>query len=151
MSMDNLRNDEAESSILGAVFSKPDCTHEIRTKLQVDDFYHSSNRVVYKSMIDLAQKIYMVDKETYKGALDYRDYLDWTSYCDFDEICGIFGSMESYEDRMGFLHDLEFTIGNATNCCEYDGKKVYVISNEKDYIIFVEAANEMKKILLDKF
>ena len=61
MSMDNLRNDEAESSILGAVFSKPDCIHEIRTKLQVDDFYHSSNRVVYKAMIDLAQNRKPID------------------------------------------------------------------------------------------
>ena len=61
MSMENLRNDEAESSILGAVFSKPDCIHEIRTKLQVDDFYHSSNRVVYKAMIDLAQNRKPID------------------------------------------------------------------------------------------
>ena len=53
-SMANLRNDEAEQSILSAIFCKPDMIYEIQSTLKATDFYHASNQLIYMAMIELA-------------------------------------------------------------------------------------------------
>ena len=53
-SMANLRNDEAEQSILSAIFCKPDMIYEIQSTLKATDFYHASNQLIYTAMIEMA-------------------------------------------------------------------------------------------------
>lgn len=53
-SMADLHNDEAERSILGAVLCKPDIIYDIQGFLADEDFFHASNRLVYKSMREMA-------------------------------------------------------------------------------------------------
>ena len=53
-SMAELRNDEAERSILSSVLCKPDIIYELQGTLAVEDFYHASNQVIYQAMRELA-------------------------------------------------------------------------------------------------
>ena len=74
-SMANLRNDEAEQSILSAIFCKPDMIYEIQSTLKATDFYHASNQLIYTAMIELAVERVPIEIVSTKKVLKVVNHL----------------------------------------------------------------------------
>jgi len=71
-----LANPDAERSVLGAIFVKPDRIYELSDLLKPDDFYRQDYRLVYGVMLEMAQERRPIDLVTVTETLRQAGKLD---------------------------------------------------------------------------
>ena len=104
--MDNIasqlppNSEEAEQSVLGAVFLQPDALIDAMEYLTPADFYHHANQVVFQAMINLNDQNLAIDVVTMRNELE--------SHHQLEDIGGI-----------GYLSDLAVATPTARNITYY--------------------------------
>lgn len=66
---------QAEQSVLGSIFIKPDKMIEVAEYLKPDDFYRPAHKILFKAMVSLADRGEAIDIVTVKSALESTDEL----------------------------------------------------------------------------
>ncbi|CND60510.1 TPA: replicative DNA helicase [Streptococcus agalactiae] len=66
---------QAEQSVLGSIFIKPEKIIEVAEYLKPDDFYRPAHKILFKTMISLADRGEAIDIVTIKSALESTDEL----------------------------------------------------------------------------
>lgn len=64
---------DTEAALLGSILIDPDRLWEVRSKVDVADFYKSSNRILYRIMCDLVDKNISIDLMTVDHEIKIRD------------------------------------------------------------------------------
>ncbi|WP_125767709.1 replicative DNA helicase [Lapidilactobacillus wuchangensis] len=104
--MDNIANqlppnsEEAEQSVLGAVFLQPESLIDAMEYLTPADFYHHANQIVFQAMINLNDQNLAIDVVTMRNELE--------SHHQLEDIGGI-----------GYLSDLAMATPTARNISYY--------------------------------
>ncbi|HEN4569143.1 TPA: replicative DNA helicase [Streptococcus agalactiae] len=66
---------QAEQSVLGSIFIKPEKMIEVAEYLKPDDFYRPAHKILFKAMVNLADRGEAIDIVTIKSALESTDEL----------------------------------------------------------------------------
>lgn len=66
---------QAEQSVLGSIFIKPDKMIEVAEYLKPDDFYRPAHKILFKAMVSLADRGEAIDIVTIKSSLESTDEL----------------------------------------------------------------------------
>ena len=66
---------QAEQSVLGSIFIKPDKMIEVAEYLKPDDFYRPAHKILFKAMVSLNDRGEAIDIVTIKSALESTDEL----------------------------------------------------------------------------
>lgn len=66
---------QAEQSVLGSIFIKPDKMIEVAEYLKPDDFYRPAHKILFKAMVSLADRGEAIDIVTVKSSLESTDEL----------------------------------------------------------------------------
>lgn len=80
--MDNLQNqlpphsEEAEQSVLGSIFLRPDTIIDAMEFLVPDDFYRRANQIIFQAMININERQDAIDVVTIRSELESRHQFD---------------------------------------------------------------------------
>lgn len=66
---------QAEQSVLGSIFIKPDKMIEVAEYLKPDDFYRPAHKILFKAMVSLADRGEAIDIVTVKSAIESTNEL----------------------------------------------------------------------------
>ncbi|WP_443972279.1 replicative DNA helicase [Streptococcus agalactiae] len=66
---------QAEQSVLGSIFIKPEKMIEVAEYLKPDDFYRPAHKILFKAMVNLSDRGEAIDIVTIKSALESTDEL----------------------------------------------------------------------------
>lgn len=66
---------QAEQSVLGSIFIKPEKMIEVAEYLKPDDFYRPAHKILFKAMMSLADRAEAIDIVTIKSSLESTDEL----------------------------------------------------------------------------
>lgn len=66
---------QAEQSVLGSIFIKPEKMIEVAEYLKPDDFYRPAHKILFKAMVSLADRGEAIDIVTIKSSLESTDEL----------------------------------------------------------------------------
>ena len=64
---------QAEQSVLGSIFIKPEKMIEVAEYLKPDDFYRPAHKILFKAMMSLADRAEAIDIVTIKSSLESTD------------------------------------------------------------------------------
>lgn len=67
---------EAERAVLGSIFLEPAALSQAAGRLTADDLYKEGHRIIYKAMLDLAERNEPIDLLTLQAELQRRDQLE---------------------------------------------------------------------------
>ncbi|MGV3408516.1 DnaB-like helicase N-terminal domain-containing protein, partial [Streptococcus agalactiae] len=66
---------QAEQSVLGSIFIKPEKMIEVAEYLKPNDFYRPAHKILFKAMVSLADRGEAIDIVTIKSTLESTDEL----------------------------------------------------------------------------
>ena len=95
-------NIEAEQSVLGSVFVEQSAMKTLIDKLEADDFYKLSHRVIYSAMVELFHEDIDVDYTTLTAKLETKGLLHDAGGVDY--ILGLIQSVPSIVNLINYIN-----------------------------------------------